>query len=62
MKKITLAEAKKIIRKYGIDEGNYVSANIKYSMVGGDPTDNSLELTAYYRACLRKVANRGLRY
>lgn len=61
MKDITFEIAKKHIEEWGIDSDNFILGNLKHSMNGGDPTDNSIELDTHHQKCLKAVVDVGLK-
>jgi hypothetical protein len=61
MKEITLEEAQKFIKRWGMDSSLYITQNIKYDMNGGDPTDNSIKLSNEHEEMLHKVVEAGLK-
>jgi hypothetical protein len=57
---LTLEEAQKVIKEYGITPDAYMAANLNHFMNGAEPDDNSVELYSYYTHCLQIVVNNGL--
>ena len=57
---LTLEEAQKVIKEYGITPDAYMAANLNHFMSGSEPDDNSVELDSYYTHCLQIVVNNGL--
>ncbi len=50
MKTPTKEEAIKVIKEWP-DQDDFVCRNVQYSMYGGEPTDNSIELASYWGKC-----------
>lgn len=61
MKEITLEEAQKFIKRWGMSSDLYITQNIEYDMNGGDPTDNSIKLSNEHEEMLHKVVEAGMK-
>lgn len=60
MKEITLQEAQKFIKQWGIGSDNFICRNLKQFMNGDVGDDNSVELHKYHQQNLQKVVDAGL--
>ena len=59
--KISIGEAIYIIKEWGVDCDNYVAQNYKQYLVGGEPTDNSIQLSEYFLKCLKTACDLGIK-
>jgi len=55
-----LRQAYETIREWGINEGGFVGANFRQFMSGGQPSDNSIQLTDFFREQLQIIVDLGL--
>jgi len=60
-KKVSIEEAISVIGEWGVDCDNFVACNHRQFLVGGDPTDNSIELSEYFLKCLKLVCDLGIK-
>ena len=61
-KEIKISEAVNVIEEWGIDCDNFVANMVNYySINGGDPDDNSIELGEYFLSCLKTVCDLGIK-
>lgn len=57
---VDLKEAIKVIEEWGINEDDFIAHKVKYSLTGGEPNDNSIELGEYFEKCLKIIVDLGL--
>ena len=55
-----MKEAYDTISEWGINEDGYIMANFKNFMSGGNPDDNSIQLSEFYQTQLKYIVNLGL--
>ena len=60
-KEISVKEAVKVIKEWGVDCDNYVAHTYRQYMYGGDPCDNSMECANYFIECLKLVCYLGIK-
>ena len=53
-------EAYETISEWGISEDSYIAHNFRQFMVGGDPDDNSCQLSEFYQTQLKTIVDLGL--
>ena len=61
MKEVSIEEAVKTINEWGVDCDNFVAHNYRQSLVSGEPTDDSVELSEYFLNCLKVVCDLGIK-
>ena len=61
MKGISIEEAVGVIKEWGVDCDNFVAMKYCQSMHGGEPSDNSIELSEYFLECLKIVCDLGIK-
>ena len=62
MNSIPVKEAIKLIKGWGVNEDDFIAHNVHYTLCGGEPNDNSIELSKYFQECLKIVVSLGLKY
>lgn len=59
---ISVDEAIGVIKEWGVDCDNFVAHNYRQFLIGGEPTDNSIDLSEYFSKCLKTVCDLGINY
>ena len=60
MNKDIIKEAYETINEWGINEDGFITQNFQHSMYGGEASDNSIDLSCFYRTQLRTIVDLGI--